>query len=68
MKHNQTLDEARKYLLYISDALNGVSQSYSINKKERAIAAKYAADLYDYAKGLEQLNISISAKQQANIP
>jgi hypothetical protein len=64
MRHNKTLDEARKYLLYVSDALNGVAGSYSIGKKERDIVAKYAADLYDYAKGLERLNDSISARQQ----
>lgn len=55
MKPNQIFDEARKYLFYVSDALNGASQSHSLGKKEREIVAKYAADMLEYAKGLEQL-------------
>ncbi len=64
MKPNQILDEARKYLFYISEALNGVSQSHAIDKKEREIVAKYAADMIEYAKGLDQLKQHITAREQ----
>lgn len=65
MKPNQILDESRKYLFYISEMLNGMSQSNSIDKKEREIVAKYAADMIEYAKGLEQLRNHITAQEQA---
>ena len=64
MKPNQIIDEARKYLFYVSEALNGASQSHSIGKKEREVVAKYAADMIEYAKGLEQLKIHITAQEQ----
>lgn len=65
MKTNQILDEARKYLFYVSDALNGASQSNSIGRKERELVAKYAADMIEYAKGLEQLKNHIVSQEQA---
>jgi|SRR6185295_12161584 len=65
MRPNQILDEARKYLFYVSDALNGASQSNSIGRKEREIVAKYAADMIEYAKGLEQLKNHIVSQEQA---
>lgn len=65
MKPNQILDEARKYLFYVSETLNGASQSYSIGKKERDIIVKYAADMIEYAKGLDQLKNHIVSQEQA---
>ena len=62
MKPNQILDEAKKYLLYVSDALGSVSQSYSIGKQEREIIAKYSADISEYAKNLDILKNNIMAK------
>lgn len=64
MKPNQILDEARKYLFYVSDALTGASQSHSIGRKEREVVAKYAADMLEYAKGLEQLKLHIVSQEQ----
>jgi len=64
MRPNQILDEARKYLFYVSDALNGAALSHSLGKKEREIAATYAADMLEYAKGLEQLKNHIVAQEQ----
>jgi hypothetical protein len=64
MKPNQTLDEASKYLLYISDALQGLAQGYSTDKQDRAALEKMAADLYDYANGLKQLKASIVSKEE----
>ena len=63
MRTNQILDEARKYLYYVSDALNGAAQSHSIGRKEREIVAKYAADMIEYAKGLEQLKNHITSQE-----
>jgi len=63
MKPNQTLDEASKYLLYISDALQGLAQSYSTDKQDRAALEKIAADLYDYSKGIQQLKTNIISKE-----
>ncbi|MGH7974742.1 MAG: hypothetical protein ACREBR_04405 [bacterium] len=65
MRNTQTLDEARKYLLYVSDALHAMASSYSFDKEERAVLAKYASDIFDYSKGLEQLKSSVVAKDQA---
>jgi hypothetical protein len=65
MKPNQILDEAKKYLLYVSDALGSASQSYSIGKQERDVIAKYSADIQAYAKGLEDLTTRIVAKEKA---
>ncbi len=67
MRTNQILDEARKYLYYVSDALNGAAQSHSIGRKEREIVAKYAADMIEYAKGLEQLKNHITSQEQKRI-
>lgn len=64
MRPNQILDEARKYLFYVSDALTGASQSHSLDKKDRDLVAKYAADMREYAKGLEQLKNHIVSKEQ----
>jgi len=65
MKPHQTLDEARKYLLCISDALHGLAQAYSTDKEDRTTLEKFAADLFEYSNGLEQLKINITAKEQA---
>lgn len=65
MKPNQTLDEARKYLLVISDALHGLAQGYSTDKQDRILLEKFAADLYEYSNGIEQLKLNIVAKEQA---
>ncbi len=65
MKPNQILDEAKKYLLYVSDALGSASQSYSIGRDEKEIMAKYSADILEYAKGLDNLKAHITAKEQA---
>lgn len=64
MKTNQTLDEARKYLLYVSDALNSVAQAYSTDREDRTVLQKFAADLFEYSNGLEQLKTNIIAKEQ----
>lgn len=64
MKPNQTLDEASKYLLYISDALHGLAQSYSIDKEDRAAVEKIAADLFDYYNGLQQLKTHVISKEE----
>lgn len=65
MQPNQILDEARKYLFFISDALNGASQSHAIGKQERDIMTKYAADMIEYAKGMEELKTHIVSQEQA---
>jgi hypothetical protein len=64
MRNNQTLEEARKYLLYVSDALNSVAQAYSTDKEDRTVLQKFAADLFEYSNGLEQLKNNIIAKEQ----
>src|SRR5665213_3996609 len=65
MKINQTLTEARKYLLYISDALHATAQAYSTDKEDRTILEKYASDLFEYSNGLEQMKNNIVAKEQS---
>ena len=64
MKPNQTINEARKYLLYVSDALHAIAQSHSVGKEERSILDKYAADIYEYSTGLEKLGNYIISKEQ----
>lgn len=65
MKTNQTLEEARKYLLYISDALHATAQAYSTDEEDRPILEKYASDIFEYSNGLEQLRNNIIAKEQS---
>ncbi len=65
MKPNQILDDARKYLFFISDALNGVSQSNTVGKQERDVMIKYAADMLEYANGIEKLKNHIISQEQA---
>ena len=64
MKANQTIDEARKYLLYVSDALHAVAESYSVDKEDRITLDKFAADLFQYSNGLEQLKNGMVSKEQ----
>jgi predicted transcriptional regulator len=64
MKIHQTLDEARKYLLYVSDALNSVAQAYSTDKEDRTVLEKIASDIFDYSNGLDQLKNNIVSKEQ----
>lgn len=63
MKTNQTLDEASKYLLYISDALHGLAQGYSTDKQDRIALEKIVADLFDYSNGLQQLKTNIISRE-----
>jgi|ERR1035437_479825 hypothetical protein len=65
MRTNQTLDEARKYLLYVSDALHAVAKAYSTDKHDREVLEKYATDLFDYSTGLEQLKLNITSREQS---
>lgn len=64
MKNNQALDEARKYLLYVSDALQAIASSYSTDKEDRTILNKFSSDLFEYSNGLEQLKNRITSKEQ----
>jgi hypothetical protein len=65
MRSDKTLDEARKYLLYVADALQSVAQSYSIEKQDKEVLQKFADDLFGYSKGLEQLkNRMVYGEQQ----
>ena len=65
MKPLSTLDEAHKYLLYVADALANVSNGYKINKQDRIVLEKYANDLAEYAKGIEQVKNNIVMKEEA---
>jgi hypothetical protein len=65
MKPLSTLNEAHKYLLYIADALANVSSGYKIDKQDRIVLEKYANDLAEYAKGIEQVKKSIVMKEEA---
>lgn len=65
MRTNQTLDEARKYLLYVSDALQAVADSYAPDKQDRELLKKYASDLFDYSTNLELIKNNIISKDQA---
>ena len=65
MKPNQTLDEARKYLLYVSDALHAVAASHSVDRQEREIIEKYATDIFEYSNGLEKMKNHIISKEQS---
>lgn len=65
MKPLNTLDEAYKYLLYIADALANVSNGYKIDKQDRIVLEKYANDLAEYAKGIEQVKNNIEMKEEA---
>lgn len=64
MKPLNTLNEAHKYLLYIADALANVSSGYKIDKQDRIILEKYANDLAEYAKGIEQVKNNIVMKEE----
>lgn len=64
MRNNQTLEEARKYLLYVADALHATAQSYSTDREDREVLNKFASDLFEYSNGLEQLKNNIIAKEQ----
>src|SRR5579864_3322888 len=63
MRPTQTLDEARKYLFYVSDALNGVASSYGVGRHERDLLAKYASEILEYSKNLDKLKIHLDAKE-----
>ena len=65
MKPTSTLDEAHKYLLYIADALANISNGYKIDKQDRIVLEKYANDLAEYAKGIEQVKNNIVMKEEA---
>jgi hypothetical protein len=65
MQPKQILEESKKYLLFISDALQGAAQSHLIGRAEREVCAKYSADMLEYFKGLEQLKIHIESQEQA---
>lgn len=65
MKPIQSLNEAHKYLLYIADALANVSNGYKIDKQDRIVLEKYANDLAEYAKGIEQVKNNIEMKEEA---
>jgi len=65
MRPKQILEESKKYLLFVSDALNGAAQSPSIGKAEREVFAKYAADMHEYAKGLDALKVHLTAQEDA---
>lgn len=64
MKANQTIDEARKYLLYVSDALHAVAETHSIDREDREVLNKFSSDLFEYSNGLEQLRNNIIAREQ----
>jgi len=64
MKPISTLDEARKYLIYVTEALYSVSKLHSLDKQERMVLEKYSEDLFQYADGLEQVKNIIAAKEQ----
>ena len=65
MHPKQILEESKKYLSFVSDALQGAAQSHMIGKAEREVFAKYAADMHEYIKGLEQLKIHLNAQEAA---
>jgi hypothetical protein len=65
MRSDKALDEARKYLLYVADALHSVAQSYSVEKQDKEVLQKFADDLFGYSKGLEQVkNRMLYGEQQ----
>ena len=65
MKPTPILNEAHKYLLYIADALANISNGYKIDKQDRIVLEKYANDLAEYAKGIEQVKNNIEMKEEA---
>lgn len=64
MKPKQIIEESKKYLSYISDALHGAAQSPSLGKAEREVFEKYSADMIEYAKGLEKLKLHLTAQEE----
>jgi hypothetical protein len=64
MKPQQTLDEAHKYLLYIADALWNVGSTFHIDKQDKVVLEKYANDLAEYAKGIEQVKNNMVMKDE----
>jgi len=64
MRTPQTLDEARKYILYVSDALQAMASSHSLDRQERDIVGTYAAGLLEYARGLEKIKTRVVAKER----
>ena len=65
MKPISTLDEAHKYLMYIADALWNVSSTFYIEKQDKVVLEKYANDLAEYAKGIEQVKRNMLARGEA---
>ena len=65
MRPIQTIDEAKKYLSYVADALAGVASSYGVDKHDRETLEKFAGDMLEYLKALEQFKLNLSAKEQA---
>ncbi len=59
MKSNQILDEARKYLLYVSDALSAVAKTYSTDRHDRQVLAQYAEELVSYADNLQRISNNV---------
>ena len=64
MKPIQSLDEAHKYLLYIADALWNVGSTFHIDKQDKVVLEKYANDLAEYAKGIEQVKKNMVMKEK----
>jgi hypothetical protein len=64
MRPIQTLDEAHKYLMYIADALYNVGSTFHIDKQDKVVLEKYANDLAEYAKGIEQVKKNMLAKDE----
>jgi hypothetical protein len=64
MKPIKTLDEAHKYLLYIADALWNVGSTFHIDKQDKVALEKYANDLAEYAKGIEQVKKNMLMREE----
>lgn len=64
MKPTKTIEEAHKYLIYISDALYNLSQKFSIDKQDRTTLETYASHLLEYSKRLEHLKNNMAMKEQ----
>lgn len=64
MRPTQIIDEASKYLSYVSEALRGAASTYGVDKKDREVLEKFAADMVEYTKGLGQLKLNLVAKEQ----
>jgi len=65
MRPIQTIDEAKKYLSYVADALAGVASSYGVDKHDREALEKFATGVLEYSKALDQFKLTLSAKEQA---